>query len=186
MIHAGRKSTTFWILACVAWVGCGQAEYDQLVQQRLNNLRSGKVGGPVKWRQFTSERFSYACEVPGEPQVTPTDADSNESEKVDVQTGSVAFQVAFSKGNEQPLEEAVASVQELYSSSGFRPEGGVETVDLGGIPAVRFRMINTAARSAAFVQVIVMLDNESCAMSVVGERVNEDDTIRFFDSFVKN
>ncbi len=184
MIHLHRRPTALclllWIL-CVC-LGCGKADYDQLVQKRISDLRSGRAAVP-RWQAYASDRFSFVCEVPAAPTLTPTDTDQIESEKLDAVVGSTAYQIVFLRGDTKQLGEASARVRQQYESAGFQIEGDQEDANIGGYPGIRFHFVNNDSGTTARVQVFVLSDNRSCAMSVVGSQLNDGDVLRFFDSF---
>ena len=173
-----------YLTAGTLMLGCGKAEYERLIQQRTADLRSGRAD-IARWKPFQSERFHFTCQLPATPVLTENDKDGIESEKVEASVGATAYQILFLKGDPQPIAQATNRVRQQYQGAGYKIDSESE-IDLGGVDAVRLLFSNPESGTVAQVQVVVMDGSRSCAMSVVGDKLNEDEAVRFFDSFAGN
>lgn len=175
------------VLAVVVAVvmGCGQAEYDQLVKQRISYLRNPPTPTAPEWMDFASPNFGYSIEAPVEPEVNAQLQDG--TEQLTMQLASVVYQVQFVEGTDQTsLESAAKATEDLYVVLGYTM-ASINDENINGLPCSRMRFTKTRSEDTAIVQVFYLADKQqTCAMAVVGKDYSQDDAARFLESFVIN
>lgn len=170
----------------VAFVmGCGQAEYDQLVTQRISYLRNPPLPTAPEWLDFASPNFVYNIEAPVEPEVNAQLQDG--TEQLTMQMASVVYQVQFVEGSDQTsLETAAKATQDLYVVMGYTMDS-INEENVNGLPCSRMKFTKAHSGDTAIVQVFYLADKQqTCAMAVVGKDYSQDDAARFLESFVMN
>ena len=173
------------VLPIVFLLGCGQAEYDQLVNKRMAELRAPPEPAAADWLEYSSTNFAYQIEAPVEPQVNAQL--QNGTEQLTMQLGKTTYQVQFVEGtNLTSLEEAAQAMQDLYAGQGFAMISTNEE-DVNGLNCAKMEFTKSHGSETALVQVFFMADKQqTCAMAVVGKDYSKDDAARFLASFVPN
>ena len=164
-------------------IGCGQKEYEQLVTQKIAELKDPRGNSAPQWEDFTSPNFGFQIEAPGPPNVSIESVDNDEIETVSMTIGTTNYQVVTVLGTANvALAEATQLIKTQYEQSSYNMITESDA-DVDGQKCKRIQFENPDNEDKARVQVCVMPNNKTCVMAALGDYA-EEDADRFFDSLV--